>query len=228
MIKALKTAAIAATLAAASSGAAMAATFDFGLLATGNEGTWDSRPTNGSIAGGAFDGVLNTFTVDGISVSASASNSAGTAISHAYLDSLSGGKPAGLGVCSTVNAKFQCGTPSDDNIGRTGDKGGVLESVTLSFNKTVAITDLILRDRDHDILSSGMIGINGLDFTIGSTLLSMFSPSKTFTFSRLEGGPDFYLNTAVAAEVPVPLALPMAMAAFGGLALLGRRKTVKA
>ncbi len=230
MRKSLLTAAFAATVALSSAAAGHAATFDFGLLADGNEGTWDSRATNASIAGGAFDGALNTFTVDGISVVATASNAGTTATSFAYLDSKSGGKLAGLGVCSsTITAAFQCGTASDDNTGLAGDVStGAFESVTLSFNKDVSITDLLLRDRDHNVLRAGFIGINGLTFNIASSLLSDLGVSNVFTFSRIANGVDFYVNTAVVAPVPLPMTLPLALAAIGALGMVGRRRAANA
>lgn len=228
MRKFVLTAVAAATIAASFVGVASAATFDFGLLATGNEGTWGSRATNANIAGGAFDGALDTFTVDGISVSATASNAGNVATSFAYLDGVAGGLPAGLGVCSTVNGT-QCGTPSDDNIGRAGDVStGAFESVTLSFNKSVSITDLLIRDRDHKVLTAGFIGINGIAFDVAASLLGDLGVSKTFTFSRIDNGVDFYVNTAAVAPVPLPMTLPLIMGALGALTVAGRRRAARA
>lgn len=47
---------------------------------------------------------------------------------HPYFDDLSGGKPAGLGVCKVLDGGDQCDPSNDDNL-------GIGESVTLELNK---------------------------------------------------------------------------------------------
>lgn len=74
---------------------AHSATIDFVALAVSNEGAY---------SGGTYGAVTLT------------ANAIGNIYSTPYLDDLSGGKPAGLGVCSFQYAA--CSGRSDDNLGR--------------------------------------------------------------------------------------------------------------
>ncbi|MQX36436.1 VPLPA-CTERM sorting domain-containing protein [Roseospira navarrensis] len=221
-------AALAAGLAVAQP--ASAAVFEFSELADpngasggSNEATWGGF--TGPLGGyaGSFDTTNDIWTVDGIGVKASATNdaTAGTAYygeSEAYLDGYSGGL-AGLGVCSTVNSSFQCGTGSDDNTGRAGDtNSGVLETLILAFSTSVSLDNLIFRDRDHNVYGAGAltIDLNGTSYTHGVTDLSGFV-GQTFAFARIADGEDFYLDTATVSAVPLPAAAWFLLTALGGL-----------
>lgn len=227
--RALLSAALLLTLGASHS---TAATFDFGMLADpndtsagSNEGTWTSRATNAAIAGGAFDDLTDTFTVGGIGVVATAGNAGTSATTVAYLDGYSANKPAGLGACSTVSGT-QCGTASDDNIGRAGDiSGGAQEYVLLTFTEKVILDALQIRDRDHNVLSAGTILINDIVYTIGSSLSGFVG--TVFKFSNSVGNPDFYIQTATVTAVPIPAALPLLTSAIGAFGFIGWRRRRK-
>ena len=137
------------------------------------DGVIDAQATEGdtgrlgSYGAGGFDGSSDRWTVGGIGVSATASNTSVSATdgakSKAYLDSYSSGNPAGLSVCSTVSGT-QCGTASDDNTGIAGDTnplaGSPREILKLTFDTTVSITSLTFNNRDHDPLNNAVFGVN--------------------------------------------------------------------
>jgi len=233
----LLSAAGALAVAMAAAQPASAAVFEFSTLADpngsaggSNEGTWDTFPDTHTGYAGSFAG--GVWTVDGIGVKASATNDASPGstydgASEAYLDGWSGG-PAGLGVCSTVNAtSHQCGTGSDDNTGFAGDLAnpGVLETLILTFDTAVVLTDLTFRDRDHGEITDGTwaINVNGADTTL-SALDGAFGDfggslvGTTFKFTKtVDGGGDFYLDTAAVNAVPLPAAAWFLLTAVGGL-----------
>ena len=113
----LSTAAATAALVILGAGA-QAATYDFGGLAhEAGEGVWDST-ADGSYASGTFDNATDTYTVDGVSVTADGYqyilDDYGTdgvhlyysvfhRDSYAYLDGPSGGDDGGLGVCAFID-----------------------------------------------------------------------------------------------------------------------------
>lgn len=237
----LKTAALAAGLACVGA-MAPAATYDFGALADAiGEGSWGSQPAaGGTVAGGTWDG--SSYSVDGISVTATAGSydSASApdydyADAWAYLDSTSAGRQAGLGVCSGLTGD-ECDPSNDDN---TGIAGGTSSSSTyyeflrLVFDSPVFITDILLRDDNHRILTSGLIGYG--DGSIGSPAgLSIYDiasgaftsgvASNVWYFARIGRGVNFYIDGLTVEEVPLPAAGLMLLGGLGGLAALRRRK----
>jgi hypothetical protein len=188
------------------SGGAFAATFDFATLATGNEKSVEGlSETNGGV----------TLTFDGIG-------------GLAYYDSVSSGRPAGLGVCGAVNAASQCITASDDNV-----TAG--ESVTLVFDQLVNISGLVFRSEGHflvdqslnakQLVSSETLLINGVEFTFGAAQTATFTGLRSINFAFGGSSADeFYLSALTATPVPVPAALPLLLAGLGGLGVMARRK----
>ena len=65
---------------------------------------------------------------------------------YAYLDSQSGGNPAGLGVCHGINGSKQCVPSNDDNV----TAGEVL---ILEFSEQVTVSDIVFRDANHHLFS---------------------------------------------------------------------------
>ena len=218
---------------------ASAAVFDFGKLASGNSvATGGTAPFNFGVGEGNWDTKINNtgnfYVVDGIGVSA---DGFGNTLSRAYLDGPSGGKPAGLGVCSLTS----CAGSSDDNLGRAGDTtGGALESIVLTFSQQVKITDLTFRDRDHNLFT-GRLSIEGTETDVTNGVLTGLSLIDTmFTFARISGGTlltrDFYLNGVTAflsppgggGEVPLPPAALLFGSVLAGGGLLARWKKKRA
>lgn len=148
----------------------------------------------------------------------------------AYLDGVSGGLPAGLGVCSTgLDGDGECNVPGDDNI--TMD-----EAVTLSFSETVlGVSDFVFRAASHQDISDSneflLIGING-----GVTMATTFAGAADYINANAGGSIDsltfefadteFYLSVfgAEIAAIPLPASILLMGGALGGLGALRRRK----
>lgn len=143
--------------------------FDFAAIAAGNEGALADGhtilPSSGS----------------GITVDVSAST-LGPAIRtppgapFAYLDDKSGGRPAGLGVCRSLDgddtgtsgdpgtatqvvAGSDCSPSNDDNLTS-------VELLKLSFSETVRLTDVVFRDEDHFLFDKD--STDDFNFCIGA------------------------------------------------------------
>ena len=153
-----------------------------------------------------------------------------TSTADAYLDGVSGGLPAGLGVCSTgLDAEGECNVPGDDNITMS-------EIVTLSFSQAIlSVTDFVFRAADHVDISDStemlMIGING-----GATVGVMFADAADYVNANSGGSIDsltfefadteFYLSVVGAeiAAVPLPASILLLGGALGGLGAMRRRR----
>jgi hypothetical protein len=220
---------------------ANAATFNFAALATeGGVATGGDAPFASSVGEGTWDAKIGVggYSVGGITVHASATNTSVNPLipSKAYLDSPSGG-PAGLGVCSSGPTGSTCPGTSDDNTGLAGDTGSVLETLILSFDSLVKLTDLDFRDRDHGLFN-GSLTINGTNYNVVNGDLAVAIIATLFNFAANAGTPrlgfDFYLSLATVTEppggqtpVPIPGALPLFATGLIGLAWLGRRRKRK-
>ncbi|RLJ59491.1 hypothetical protein BCF46_1640 [Litoreibacter meonggei] len=210
-------AATAALLVIGGSASAATVSLDFVALAAGTPGD------RGGVEG-------QTFTFGGLDVTLTSSH-------NAYLDDLSNGKPAGLGVCGTIGVvggiSNQCDPSNDDNI-TTG------ESVTLTFGQNVtSMTNFIFYDGNHNSLSTSSstfdIGYNGsvLSERTFATYNGVSGSLTSITFAYGGTSADqFYLGGATVeyvAAVPLPAAMPMLAAGFGLLGVgAARRKRRKA
>ena len=220
-----------------------AATFDFaniaeGLPHTATLVTYDGMPN------GDYTGELGAssmyFTSGGIGVTASGSAAAGVDDNYpdgspdndqfAYLDSYSGGKPGGLGVCQDIDANLQCVPSSDDNVTQG-------ESLTLLFDQEVFIDQIVFRNGDH---GTSFAGVFDLDIDSGAAgsgeyaLTNIFNPADTlkgteFVFSNFNcktcNPYQFYIETLEVSEVPIPAAVWLFGSGLIGLVGVARRRT---
>ncbi len=203
-------------------GIAATASFDFAAMADayagshgGREGSWTQ------VTGG-------TVTDNGITLKA-----IGTYVSsdaHAFMDSTSGGRPAGLGVCHSgfwPSGVSKCssvpggGEPGDDNV-------TFGETLSLIFDKTVFISEMILRDADHFLLD-GDVEINGTVYSAMNGLINLWNLKADtglvtdFVFNYVgtaADGNQFYISSLTVNDDPNDNPPPVPLPA-GGLLLLG-------
>lgn len=226
-------------LAAMASSSAFAATFNFAADA---DAFWGANIAGADKYEGTFDQVYGLTTIDidgraaaagttgknandGITVTASATNSSGLA--NPFMDSGN----AGLGVCSNgfdSSGKSTCSTgvgpnQSDDNLQNP-------ETLTLDFGVMVAITNLVIRDLNHNLIinTANAIFINGTGYSTDSSgLLNLAGlvGAKIFDFEgQIDGTPELYLSTMSVSAVPIPAAAWLFGSALLGFISLSRRK----
>lgn len=162
---------------------------------------------------------------------------AGTEDWFPYFDDLSGGKPAGLGVCKATFGALggpgddgmadDCDPPSDDNV-------TVEETITLGFSGAAfAIRDITFYDATHDALgvggNDGMVAISldgGMAMVmLFSTAISManagaFAAASEIMFAFVDT--QFYIGAI--SDIPVPGAIPLILSGLAGLFFASRRR----
>lgn len=152
----------------------------------------------------------------------------------AYFDDLSGGKPAGLGVCTTLTTGAQCNPSDDDNI-TTGEAvflkfevddgsgflGGVLNSATFWNAGHTGTFDGTF---DYS-LDGGTTWIDSValanNFDFGG--VSFTADGIGFRFDET-GGDEFYIGNLDVTPVPLPAGVWLMLAGLGGLACAGRSR----
>jgi hypothetical protein len=115
--------------------------------------------------------------------------------------------------------------------------GTGVETLTLTFTTAVKLTDLLLRNRDHDTFS-GSLTINGILLStstgeLNTAALATLAATTVFNFVSSTGdtnriGKDFYVSGATVSAVPLPGALPLFASGAGLLGYLGLRRKRKA
>ena len=188
-------------------------------------------------------GVQSTFSLGGVTVTAHGFNStvgvgSFTSGPYAYFDRGN----AGIGVCQVLTASKQCSPSNDDNV----TSGEIL---SLSFDKSIVISDLFFRDDGHvpnfatgkniDVaigatafesfdLESGATGLGaGLLNDNQSTPIFELAAGETINFKYTNQ--QFYLS-GLALDVvendvvSTPATLPLFISALAGMAYVSRRR----
>ena len=203
--------AIAASAMSLTSMSANALVLDFVAEAAGNER---------GIANGS---TITNFQGTGVDVTFTAGDDSSY---HPYFDDLSGGKPAGLGVCKELFNSGACNPSSDDNV-------SVNESIALAFGgEQFAIRDITFYDADHNAL--GVMGNDGqvmVDIGAGF-MMTTFSQIIADANNGLLAGvtsiafrfadTQFYIGAI--SDVPIPGAIPLLLSGIAGLGFASRRK----
>jgi len=257
----IKTIATSVALSFSLIGVASAATWTFGDDAelfqdtVGFEGTFDQ--VYGLVPGAPVSPLSGQNIQDGITLTASAYNPDTTATVTTFMDAESGGKIAGLGVCSTGfdpsvqsvwSGESQCSTQYKTDGGslpsNTGDDNLVSpEVLVLNFSEVVSITDLVVRDANHNLVNGSLFISTDATFNDPGDIFSFTSgevqgltglfASNVFYFTSdgTSSGQEIYLETLTATSRepgPNPVPLPAAAWLFGsaliGAGIVGRRK----
>ncbi|GAB5467592.1 MAG: hypothetical protein Kilf2KO_06220 [Rhodospirillales bacterium] len=205
---------------------------DFVAISTGtpgDAGAWNLQSDGRTVDGGTFSnptGTAATYSKGQISLRASGSNANGFGAPDAYLDDLSSGRPAGLGVCSTFSGT-QCNPSSDDNVSGTG------EVLSLSFSEAVSLSSLMFFGSDHRA-ANGTLLVGGIERTLVNGVFAdtlndiLYGDTFTFAYNFGQGNAtQFHLGSTVAA-IPLPPTLLLLAGAFGLLGFMKRRKAAAA
>lgn len=210
-----KTFAFAAAAAAAifvSSAARASTIIDFAAYAAGNE--------HGVASGSSINisGVNMTFVSN----------------FNPYFDDVSGGKPAGLGVCRTLTAAAQCRDAGDDSV--DGDFGVNEQIIILFDDGPFSVREVSFRDGNHNLLNNDNVGLVtwGVYDAIGALMASgtasfaeVIGMAAAGFFSNVNGigftfhDTEFYVENI--SDVPTPAALPLLISGIAGLGFAMRR-----
>ncbi|WDI30957.1 VPLPA-CTERM sorting domain-containing protein [Hyphococcus flavus] len=154
-----------------------------------------------------------------------------------YLDGLSNGRPAGLGVCTLeAGPGSECERNNEDNV--TGDQDEFIEFGFLddSGQRLFSLMGISFRDADHfDISGSNdfvQVSVDGgvletLTFAgvVSAAASGMYANAETLRLVGValsEGGREFYINAV--SDVPIPAALPLLISGLIGLGFAAKRK----
>ena len=206
-----------AALFALTAQSASATTFDFVAYAVNNE----------------HGATSETFTNEGLSVTASGRDLANSVNYFMYLDDLSGGNPGGLGVCK--NGGADCNPSEEDSLGPN-------EVLQLVFDAPVLISSITFSNGGHLDAYSGNFGVatdatptssgsftqylSAADFNT-ALLGTRFSFISNATFSGNAGDTNqLYISSITASRQQVPEPATMSLLALGlaGAGFRSKRK----
>ncbi|MEP1198383.1 VPLPA-CTERM sorting domain-containing protein [Tateyamaria sp.] len=126
------------------------------------------------------------------------------------------------------------GVTTNPDRNRLGSNNSTMESLTFTFSRSLTLLGSIvfehrggmemfeILDGDSNVLAVRRImGDGNNSSTVELDDLDLVG--NTFTFRHLSGS-GIRINQLTVTSVPLPAAMPMALLAFGGLFVLGRRR----
>lgn len=230
-----------ALIAAASLTAAMlpataaAYTFDFsydnpnGADVAGERGVEDGTVLD-------FDGVDIRFSAFGATQYDSNGQSTGRLPGYAYFDSESSGKPAGLGVCGSIDQNQQCVPSNDDNL--TTDEFLVLQlysdysaDASAAGQLNLSFDSIEFRDQQHNVITDTSKTFRWYNFDISQWVTSQmvdFSSGvaqATWYFSHTNQ--DYYIRSISASPVSASEPGSLAIVLLGTIGLVASRRRMR-
>jgi hypothetical protein len=198
-----------------------AAVFNFGNLAATVPSSFVTCSSTDRCATAQGGSLSFSNIASGISVSAVGTYLGNPAVT--IQDAPSGG-PAGLGVYHLIRFPGPVvSDTSDDNV-------SLGETLTMTFNQAVSISNILFRDGDHGTSFAGNFGlsIDGGAFANLALVPSFSTPlfGTTFAFKGL-GNPEntkFYVNQITVSAVPEPETYALLIAGLGVMGAVARRR----
>ena len=198
---------------------------NFADLANGNTATSNGTGATGEAGHQPYEYTWGTvvLTVRGWETNGASADTE----SYAYLDSTSGGRVGGMGVCTTLSGT-QCSPSSDDNVSPG-------EYLTLSFNDDVYLENLAFNNNHDGGFASSSVLIDGISTGMtdgfgpttidsGWTLLAGQILKLEFVDGGTGASNHFYLES-LSVDVPEPSVLALLGLGLVGIGFARRRRS---